>query len=203
MTETYNGLSDEQLSVIGTQFKPNYGHATWYRLATTALTLLTVAAIWKFQIAPEDQSPRRLMVEPASEMLATFVQPAPSLAWISKDLGFEVDAPNLKPLGVELKTIGVGEFDGRHAAVLEYTHDYVKYLLYSFDRSSERLGQMRETEVAGKRFYLASEDAVSVIVWKDGHFGFRALAAKQTEQGLLSVATEIARISHAEASLSG
>jgi len=194
MTNIINGLTDEQLSVVGTQYKPNEGQLGWLPLIGTSLTILAAAAIWTYRIEPDDKSPNTLMVEPADELLSSFVQPAPDVMSLSRDLGFKVMVPDLTRLGASLTTVGESQFGGRPAAVVEYKLGYGDYLLYSFSQNSNLLKQMRKVDCSTCSFYVTSGGSVSVVVWKDRVLGYRALAAKVTEQDLLKLAENVARI---------
>jgi len=194
MTHTYEALTDEQLSAIGTQLKPRIDHASWFKLGTSILTVVAVAAIWHFEIAPDEKSPNSLMVQPATELLSSFVQPAPDLQWLSHDLGFKVNVPDLQRLGGEMTTYGESVFCGQPAAVVEYKKGFSDILLYSFSQNSKLLDGMRRVDSGRQHFYVSSGGAVSVVVWEGKTSGFHALAAKLTENDLLALAEDVARI---------
>jgi hypothetical protein len=192
MTHTYEDFSDDQLMVLGTRVAPGKADGTWFRAGSSVLTIAAVAAIWFYKIAPDDKTPNTMMVEPATELLSSFVQPAPDVTWLSKDLGFKVDVPDLKRLGVESKTVGEAEFGGQHAAVMQYQGRSTDFLLYSFSGSTKLIDQMRYVASGDRQFYVTSGGEVSVVVWKDRCSGYHALAAKLTEQDLLALAANVA-----------
>jgi len=192
MTHTFDALTDEQLSIIGTQVKPDHAGFPWFRVGSMISTLILASAIWFLKIAPDEKSPNTLMVEPATELLSSFVQPAADVSSISKDLGYQVDVPDLKSLGVDVTTVGESDFGGHRAAVMQYEHGYSVFLLYSFSETSKVLDAMRLVDSGAHQFYVASGGAVSVAVWKSKP-GYHALASKTTEPEILALAQKVAK----------
>ena len=191
---TYDYLTDEQLSFIGTQIKPNNDRPSWYHIVLTCLTGLCVAGIWFFKIAPDEKSPNTMMIEPAAELLSSFVQPATDMPALNRNVGFRVDVPDLKRLGVEFTTVGESDFGGQHAAVIQYQYGYSMFLLYSFSQASKLFTEMRHVDSGSKEFYVTSGGAVSVVAWKDRLSGFHAIAAKSSETELLALAESVSSI---------
>ena len=191
MTHTYIA-QEEQFCLYGTEAKTDRVHVTRYRLGSSLFTAAVAAAIWFYVIAPDDKSPNTLMVEPATELLSTFVQPAADMPTLSKDVGFTVKVPNLGKIGVEVTTVGESNFVGRPAAVVQYHKGYSTFLMYSFNHSTNLFGKMRKVNAVNHNFYITSGGEVSVVAWKDNTEGYKAIAAKLTEEDLLALAENIA-----------
>ena len=192
--QPYDYITDEQLSFIGTQVKTNRDRPSWYHIVLTSLTALFVAGIWFFKIAPDEKSPNTLMVQPAAELLASFVQPTADMPMLNKNVGFRVDVPDLKKLGVEFTTVGETDFGGQHAAVMQYQYGYSMFLLYSFSQASNLFKEMRQVESGNRKFFVTSGGEVSVVAWQDRCSGYHAIAAKSTESQLLSLAESVAQL---------
>lgn len=192
--QTYDYLTDDQLSFIGTQVKARQDRPSWYHIVLTSLTALFVAGIWFFKIAPDEKSPNTMMVQPAAELLSSFVQPAADMSMLYRNVGFRVDVPDLKKLGVEFTTVGESNFGGQHAAVIQYQYGYSMFLLYSFSQAPQLFNDMRQVESGNHKFFVTSGGEVSVVAWKDRCSGYHAIAAKSTETQLLSLAESVASL---------
>ena len=190
--QTYDYITDDQLTLIGTQITARNDRLSWYHILLTSLTALFVAGIWFFKIAPDEKSPNTMMVQPAAELLASFVQPAADMPMLYKNVGFKVDVPDLKRLGVEFTTVGESDFGGQHAAVIQYQYGYSMFLLYSFSHAPQLFKDMRQVDSGSRKFFVTSGGEVSVVAWKDRCSGYHAIAAKSTETQLLSLAESVA-----------
>ena len=194
-TNTYNASLDDELAFFAPQFNPNRVEVFWLRIGAYASTTVALAAIWFLKIAPDDRSPHTLMVQPAEETLATFIQPATDMSSLSAQVGFQVQVPDLKCLGIQMTMVGESEFGGQHAAVMQYQHGNAVYLLYAFSDGKHLIPEMRLVRSGGRQYFVTSEDAVSVVAWRDGQHGYHALAARSTEQELLALAVAVDKAS--------
>ena len=194
-THAYDPHVDGHLTFISQYDEPAKITVPWFHVGSYGLTLLVAAALWIFFIAPDEKSPRKLMVQPATEELSTFIQPTVDIPSLSGDVGFNVHVPNLKRLGVELKAVGESDFGGQHAAVMQYQYGGSEILLYSFSKTGDLLRKMRHVVSEQRHFYVTSDGAVSVVAWQGQDAGFHALAAKSTESDLVDLASNVASVS--------
>ena len=167
------------------------GEAFWLKVGSYLATGVVIATIWFLRVAPDEKSPNKLMVEPAAELLSSFVQPAVNMQTLSEQIGFNVRIPNLKPIGADMKTVGEAEFGGRPAAVIQFEHNQAPYLLYTYTASEQPFADMRKVVAGGQEFFVTSGGDVSVVAWKDAGSCYHALAAKLSEDNLVRMAVEV------------
>jgi len=191
---TYSSLSESDFALIAPQLDANKADIGWIRIGATVASGILMAGIWFWKIAPDDKSPGKLLVEPVEDVLTTFLQPATSMADLSKDVGFAVQVPDLKSMGATLKNVGESDFAGHRAAVMQFEQSGYVFLMYSVHDTGNLLPQMRHVNGSHRPFFVTSSGSVSVVAWVDPHTGYRAIAAKSTEQDLLSLASKISEV---------
>ncbi len=194
-SSAYGVLIDSDLAFIAPQLQPKQSESHWIRIGSALAAGAIFAGIWFYKIAPDDQSPAKLLVEPAEDVLSSFVQPAVSMSSLSKDVGFQVSVPNLKAIGANLKTVGESDFAGHRAAVMQFEHNGYQFLMYSVRSAGALLSQMRSVSSPHGPLFVVSSGAVSVVAWNDPKAGCRAIAAQSTEQDLIALAIKVSEAS--------
>ena len=163
----------------------------WFRLGSLAASLVIMGLVVYFMIIRREVSPLTEMVAPATTFLEKGVHDNKDLPTLSTQMHFAVIWPDLRQLGVKLSRSTASRFGGVPAAVMECQYGKSVLLLYRFNKPSNLYNDMQKSRGKSNLFFYVSDQAVSVVVWKDKKVGYYGLAAKATEKDLLTLADKM------------